>query len=94
MTMVVKRDRSKEMFDEEKLRRSIESAAREAKLPEKKVKHLVDEVSEPVIGSMRSAKLVRTAAIREDILNKLDATEPDVSRAWRDFDARTKGVTC
>ena len=94
MSTVVKRDHSKEKFDEAKIKRSIESAARETKLPDENVRHLVDEVSRPVIDCARCEKMIRSAAIRDDILNKLDATEPKVSRAWRDFEARTKGMTC
>lgn len=94
LTQVVKRDRSKERFDEKKIRRSIESAAREANLPDENVKRLVDDISAPVIEAASAGKLVRSAAIRDDILKRLDAKEPMVSRAWRDFDARTKGVTC
>ncbi len=94
MITVVKRDRSKEKFDESKIRRSIESATREANLPEARVRQLVDDVSKAVIEDARCQKMIRSGAIRDGILKRLDAIEPDASRAWRDFDARTKGVTC
>jgi len=93
MTTVVKRDSSKEKFEERKIRRSIEAAARDAKLPEDKVKRLEENVARNIIDYARKEKEIRSATIRENILNKLDVTAPEVSRAWRDFDRRTKGLT-
>ena len=93
MTIVVKRDSKKERFDERKLRRSIEAAAREAKLPEERVMRIVREVSGNIIPSVKNEKEVRSTTIRESILNKLDLAAPDVSRSWRDYDRRTKGLT-
>jgi len=93
MTTVVKRDSSKEKFEERKIRRSIEAAARDAKLPEDKVKRLEENVARNIIDYARKEKEIRSATIRENILNKLDVTAPEVSRAWRDYDRRTKGLT-
>jgi transcriptional regulator NrdR family protein len=93
MTTVVKRDNKKERFDEKKIRHSIEAAAREAKLPEGKVRRLADEASRNMIDYAKKEKEIRSSTIRENILNRLDTSAPDVSRAWRDFDRRTKGLT-
>lgn len=92
MTIIVKRDGKKEKFEERKVERSIEAAAREAKLPEDRVRRLVEDVSKNIIGSARKDKEVRSASLREAVLEKLDITAPEVSRAWRDFDRRTKGL--
>ena len=93
ITIVVKRDSKKERFDETKLKSSIEAAAREAKLPENRVKSLVEEVSKNIIDYARKEKNIRASLLRETILNKLDVAAPDVSRTWRDYDRRTKGLT-
>ena len=93
MTTVVKRDSTRETFNEKKLRTSIEAAAREAKLPENKVKRLEQNVAKNIVDYARKEKEIRSATIRENVLNKLDVTAPEVSRAWRDFDRRTKGLT-
>jgi transcriptional regulator NrdR family protein len=93
MTTVVKRDNTRETFNEKKLRTSIEAAAREAKLPMDKVKRLVEEISKNIIQYAQKEKELRSATIRENILDKLDVAAPEVSRAWRDYDRRTKGLT-
>jgi transcriptional regulator NrdR family protein len=92
MTMVVKRNGKKEKFEESKIRMSIEAAAREANLPEEKVKRLVEDFSKNIIQYAQKEKEIRSATIRENILDKLDHTAPEVSRAWRDHDRRTKGL--
>lgn len=93
MTTVVKRDNTRESFSEKKLRTSIRAAARDAKLPEAKAKRLEDSVAKKLISRARKEKEIRSTTIRDDILNKLDAVAPEVSRTWRDFDRRTKGLT-
>jgi transcriptional regulator NrdR family protein len=93
MTTVVKRDNTKEMFSEKKLRMSINAAAREAKLPQDKAKRLEENVAKNVVDYARKEKEIRSATLRENILNKLDDAAPEVSRSWRDFDRRTKGLT-
>jgi transcriptional regulator NrdR family protein len=93
MTTVVKRDRTRETFNEGKLRRSIAAAAKEAKLPEAKANRIEENVAKNIIDYFRKEKEIRSSTIRENILNKLDLTAPEVSRSWRDYDRRTKGLT-
>ena len=93
MTIVVKRDLARERFDELKIRRSIEAAAREAKVPEDRMKALIRDISRNIIHYARKEEQIRSSTIRETVLNKLDVTAPEVSRAWRDYDRRTKGLT-
>jgi transcriptional regulator NrdR family protein len=93
MTIVVKRDGKKERFEASKIRRSIEAAATEAKLSDMKVKKLAENASRNLIDYAKKEKEIRSDTIRENILNKLDTTAPEVSRAWRDYDRRTKGLT-
>jgi len=92
MTYVVKRDNKRQRFDANKIQRSIRAAAREAKLPEARVKQLVKEVSKNIIDSALCEKEIRSVMLRASILNELDTAAPAVARAWRDFDRRTKGV--
>jgi transcriptional regulator NrdR family protein len=93
MTTVVKRDNTRETFNERKLRRSIGAAAKDAKMPEDKIKRIEENVAKNIVDYSRKEKEIRTSTIRENILNKLDITAPEVSRAWRDYDRRTKGLT-
>jgi len=91
MTMVVKRNGKKAKFDARKIVRSIEAAAREAKIPDAAARRLAQQASRNIIDYSKKEQQIRSTTIRENILNKLDHTAPEVSRAWRDFDRRTKG---
>ena len=91
--MVVKRNYRTERFDGMKIKRSIEAAARDANLPEGRLRSLIQDLSRNIIEYARKEKEIRSATIREAVLDKLDASAPEVSRAWRDYDRRTKGLT-
>lgn len=93
MTKVVKRDNKKENFDEGKITRAIESAAKEAKLPPNKIALLLETGAKNIIRYASNEKEIRSSTIRENILNTLDVTEPVVSRSWRDYDRRVKGIS-
>jgi len=92
MTIVVKRDGKREAFDEQKVRRAIEAAARDARMPPENVGGLSEEASGNIIDYVRKEKEIRSSTIREGVLNRLDTSAPQVSRAWRDFDRRNKGL--
>lgn len=93
MTKVVKRNNKKENFDEKKITMAIEAAAKEAKLPEHKIRRLMETGSKNIIQYASKEKEIRSSTIRENILNKLDVDEPAVSRSWRDYDRRVKGIS-
>ena len=86
MAEVIKRDKKKEPFDESKIRRSIENAARDAKLSDERTKELVDQVLEIFVKKSEKEAEIETNTIREAILKQLDTLEPAVSEAWRKFD--------
>jgi transcriptional repressor NrdR len=86
MTDVIKSDERREPFNAEKVRKSIESAAREADITEERTKEIVEKVSRKVTKMAEQGSEIETRAIREAILTELDATEPAVSEAWRKFD--------
>ncbi len=88
---VQKRKGYKEEFQVEKLKRSIEKAAKEAGFPENKVFQVVEEISSYVLESVKDLESVDTQSIRDLILNKLDETYPEVAEAWRKYDREVKG---
>lgn len=90
MADVIKRNASLQAFSEQKIKKSIEAAAREAKLPEHRIKQVVEEASKGPLSLLRETKAVETRAIREKILSKLDVIEPSVSEAWRAFDRKRR----
>ena len=83
---VIKRDGSRQHFDEGKIRRSIEAAATEAGLAQERVAELVDQVSRVAIDVAGGKEEIATSEIKEKILSELDGVEPSVSEAWRKHD--------
>jgi len=93
MTMVVKRNGKKERFVAGKIVRAIEAAAREANMPEAKAARIARDAPRNMIEYSKKEREIRSTTIRENILNRLDHSAPEISRAWRDFDRRTKGIS-
>jgi transcriptional regulator NrdR family protein len=88
---VQKRKGYQEEFQVEKLRRSIENAARDAGLPEDKVFQVVEEISSYVLENIKDLEFVDTQSLRTLILNKLDEIYPEVANSWRKYDKEVKG---
>ncbi len=83
---VIRRDGSKEPFDDNKIRRAIEAAAREAGLSPDRVTAVVNQVANVVLTFAAPREEITTLEIRGKILALLDELEPSVSAAWRRFD--------
>ena len=92
MTVVIKRNRRRQKFDPQKLRRSIDRACLEAGIAPAKRRALVEKVAREVIAIVDEQGRVRTVVLREWVLFRLDKTAPKVSRCWRDHDRATKGI--
>jgi len=88
---VQKRKGFEEEFQVEKLRNSLEKAARQAGYSEDKIFQVVEEISGYVLESVADLESVDTQSIRDLILNKLDELYPEVSQAWRKYDKEVKG---
>lgn len=86
-TQVIKKDGTRQPFDEEKIKRAIEGAAREAGLPDDKISQVVTEVLSIVLGKAGAQEEVTTSEIKAITLNELDRVEPSVSAAWRTYEA-------
>lgn len=82
---VIKKDGSKEPFDGEKIKRSIEGAAKAANLPPERITEIVERVSRAAIGFAETKEEISSSEIAEKILSELDVMEPSVAQAWRDF---------
>ena len=90
MTKVLKKGGKKQAFSVSKLKKSIEKAAKDAGLPNSKIKVLVKEVAEPVIALAKKKRTVKAAALRRAILGRLDRKAKAVSNAWRRYDRKKK----
>ncbi|HNR44379.1 MAG TPA: ATP cone domain-containing protein [Methanofastidiosum sp.] len=87
MTNVIKKDGRRERFDQEKLKDSIVSAAREAGLMNRRwVDDVIENVSATVIAFSRGKKEVETKTLKDMILADLDRVEKRISDTWREFD--------
>ena len=79
---VIKKDGSKQPFDEGKLRKSIEGAAQDAGLAQERAQEVVDQVF-PVAAEAANAKEeIATSELRDVILDELKKAEPSVAEAW------------
>jgi len=90
MTNVLKKGGKKQAFNSAKIRRSVEKAAKDAKVHHTKRKKLVKEVAEPVIKLVRKKRLVRAAAIRKSLLGRLDRKLKKVSTCWRRYEKKKR----
>lgn len=88
---VLKRKGYQEEFQLEKLKKSIENAARDAGYSEDEILKIVEEVSEFVLDSVKDLETVDTESLRSLILSELDKKYPEVAEAWRKYDREQKG---
>jgi transcriptional regulator NrdR family protein len=90
MLEVIKRDGRRQPFCEDRLRDSIEASAREARVPNRRIRQLVNYVTGEFLDLSAGENVIETRMIRKIVLARLDIVEPLVSDAWRVFD-ETKG---
>lgn len=88
---VQKRNGDIEEFQIEKLRKSLENAARAAGYNEDQIFKVVEEISEYALEHVKDLESVDTQSMRTLILNRLDEIYPEVSSAWRKHDREVKG---
>jgi len=90
MAFVIKKNKKRQTFTPAKIRRSIERAAREAKVSPKKIKKLMAEVADPLIKLVKRKRTVRASYLRKSILGRLDRRLKKVSNAWKKFDRKRR----
>lgn len=83
---VIKKSGEKEVFDEQKIKRGIMAAAKEAGLMEERIREVVNEVYEKLMMDIKDKEEVATQMIREKVLDALDKTEKSVADAWRKYE--------
>lgn len=91
MVNVIKRDGRKQAFSPTKIRRSVESAAKDAKIPAARRRALVKEVADGYIATARkSRRMLRTSAIRRNLLTRLGRRSMASVRRWQAFDNKRR----
>jgi transcriptional regulator NrdR family protein len=84
---VIKRGGKKEPFKASKITSAVRDACKDAKVPAKRTKAVVNKVSRPVLKFAAARKLrVRTSDLRKVALKHLDKVEPKAAKAWRKHD--------
>ena len=89
MANVIKRGGSRERFSPSKIKKSIKSAARDAKVSAK-TKRELEGIAKEVIAKFRNRKLIKTAEIKRAILSKLNKKAKSVASAWKRHEKKKK----
>jgi transcriptional regulator NrdR family protein len=91
-TLVLKRDGSLQPFDQEKIKKSIQAAAREAGLKEGDLIKLAEEVSSVVSPVLTAREQVSFSEIKQAIFSELEKLNPTVIEAWKKHEKEIKGL--
>ena len=84
---VIKRDGTKEAFDENKVRKSIEAAGTDANLSADRASAIVNQVAGAVLGFAAPKEEIATSELAAFILAQLDQVEPAAAVVWRKHNA-------
>ncbi len=87
---VIKKDGSKQKFEEEKIKNSILNAAEDAGLEISELGDVIDKVLNSVLEIANSVEEISTTQIREKVLEALDEIEKSISDSWRNYEEEYK----
>ncbi len=90
MVDVVKKRGTREPFDMDKIKKSIDKAAIDANYTLEEIKTLTEEIIRDITGEGEKIGELDTEAIRTSIFNTLDENESSIVESWKKFDARYK----
>ena len=85
--IVIKKDGTKQPFDESKIRKAIAMAVQQTDLPDERRGSIVEQVSNSVIGDLASKDEVLSSEIRGIILGQLAQLEPSIVESWKKHEA-------
>jgi transcriptional regulator NrdR family protein len=90
MIDVIKKSGKREMFNPDKVTRSVNKAIIDAGMLTEDKKAITQQVVEEATRLAEGKTTVASSALRENILNGLEKADPTVAQAWRKFDQRYK----
>ena len=90
MGTVIKRSGRRQAFSATKIRRSVQRAAREARISTARTRELMRDVSDVVVKRYKGRKTVKTTDLRRAILGRLDRRVKYVSAVWRRYDRKRR----
>lgn len=83
---VIKKSGERVLFDEEKVRNSIASAARAVHISEEKINMISDQILGEIRQWVAREDKITTSEIKEKVLSQLDVIEPEAAESWRTYD--------
>lgn len=86
VNQVIKKDGSKEPFEEEKIKQSVRAAAQDAGLEAAQQEDLAEKVTQNVKEEIINREEITSLELRDKILGELDLLAPEVSASWRDYE--------
>jgi len=90
MGRVIKRSGRRQAFSAAKVRRSVQQAARDAKVSTAKTRELLRDVADSAVNFYKRKRVVKATELRRSILRRLDRRARAVSSAWRRYDRRRR----
>jgi len=86
MTEVIKKNLTREPFDENKIRESVRKAAKEANISMERANELIKLASKYGTQMAEEGGSLASQDIRKRILDEMDVQEPAVSKAWKEYE--------
>ena len=90
MVKVIKSDGTKEAFDVNKVRRAVETAAEEARVPQARAREVAERAVRAARAATKDRNEVKSSTIRTSVLRELDSSERSIATAWRKYDSARK----
>ncbi len=88
MKEIIKRDGEKEPFNEEKIKKSIENAVKQAGFNVEEKKSLINDTYTRAIEVTTERDRIQARAIRNEILNYLQHEDKEVANAWENYEEK------
>ena len=92
MATVIKRNKHRQKFSQQKLSRSIERAAREAGVSKNERKVFAREISAGIAKIVHKKRSVRSTQIRRMALRRLESRSKASVGAWQRHDRKHKKI--
>lgn len=83
---VIKRNGTKEDFDGEKMRKSIEVAAISAGLSMDRTNEVANQVLDVVFKIANGKEEIATSELSESVFGQLNAIEPKMAELWKQYE--------
>ncbi len=91
MTDVIKSNGKREQFSEQKVKKSIESAVKDAGFSPQEKMNVIEHASQDAAQMAQSKDEIQTKQIRDTVLNDLEQDDQQVANAWKQYE-RQHGI--